>query len=121
MPPKLPGILRPLEEKLGLPPLRELTEVFSSDNGKRMDAILSKLIKLSSNQGAFSQATELLKVVQDLGRTGDLERLDSILKSLPKGKSGQAMLTEVKNLINDLDKKLDKVSNLAQSILSREE
>ena len=116
-----PPLLKELERRLGLPSLVDVTSLLSGDSGKRIDSILTKLEKLSSNQDALKEAVTLLQLVKELGQTGDLAHLDSILKNIPKGKTGQNMLIEVRHLISEISDKLDKVSNLATTILKSEE
>lgn len=117
----MPPTLKDLERKFGLPPITEVTTLLSGDNGKKINSILAKLDRLAQNKEALREAISLLELVQEMGRTGDLERLDSILSNLPKGKSGQAMLTQVRKLISELSEKLDKLSNLATTLMERED
>lgn len=112
-------VLARLEKQFGLPPLKEITTILSGDNGRQINSILSKLEKISHDQSAIVEAIALLRVVQELGRTGDLERLDSILKNIPHGKEGQELISEVRKLLTDLSEKLDKLSSLATTLLSK--
>jgi hypothetical protein len=113
--------LRKFEEKVGLPPLREITSILSGENGKRIDGILSKLLKLSENTEVLREANRLMQTIQEMGRSGDLQTLNSILISLPRGKTGQDILIELNRLIEQLSSKIDKLSELAKKILSKED
>jgi len=120
MPPKLKDFLKDFEDKVGLPSLTSLVSLVSGESGRRVESVITKLERLSRNHDTIKEATELLRIVQALGATGDLERLDSILRNLPKGKRGQAMLADVKELISTLDSKLEKLTSLASTILSKD-
>lgn len=112
-------MLPKLEGRFGLPPLTAITSLLSGENGKRLDGILTKLEKLSRNKDSMTEAVKLLQTVQELGKSGDLERLASILNNLPKGKSGQAMLSEVNRLLEKLGSRVDKMAALAETILAK--
>lgn len=116
-----PPKLREFEERFGLPKLTDVTTFLSGDNGKRINSIITKLDRLSQNREALVEAIRLLELVREMGSSGDLERLDSILEALPKGKSGQSMLVEVRKLVSELSEKLDKLSNLATTLLGKED
>ena len=115
------SFLQRVEEKFGLPKLAEVTNLLTGEGGKRLDTILTKLERLSSNQGAIKDAIELLKVVEQLNQSGGLDKLDSVLSKLPRGKNQQAIIAELQKLLSGLDSKIDRISNLAKMILEREE
>ncbi|MHA1812894.1 MAG: hypothetical protein ACTSYX_05595, partial [Candidatus Thorarchaeota archaeon] len=60
----------------------------------------------------------LLELVRDLGQSGDLERLEAVLKAIPKGKNGQILVKEVRQLIDTLGNKIDKIADLVEAITS---
>ena len=105
---------------MGLPPIKELAQLLSSENGKRIDRILTRLDNLSKDQSSVTEVTRLLELVCELDRTGALARLDSILSHIPKGKGGQALIIEVRHLVVELGDKIDKISDLASAILKEE-
>jgi hypothetical protein len=115
------GALRALEEKMGLPPIREISKILSGEGGKRIDNILTRLERLSSNPEVLDQVRSLMETIHEMGQTGELEKLDSIIKSLPRGKSGETMIAQLKQIIEGLDGKLEKLSNLAREIMTRED
>lgn len=114
-------VLQRLEEKMGLPPLREISSILSGDGGKRIETILTKLERLSDNQEVLIQATKLMEMIHAMGKLGELDKLDSILKSLPKGKSGATIVSQVAEILKGLDTKIEKLSTLATNIMSRED
>lgn len=113
------GGLRALEEKIGLPPLREVTKILSGDSSKRIEALLGKLEKLGENRGVLVEAIKLMEMVHAMAQSGELDKLESILKSLPKGKSGENMVAQVKQILDGLEGKIEKLTKLAQDILSK--
>lgn len=114
-------VLGRLEDKLGLPPIREITKILSGDSGKRIEAIIGKLEKLGNNQETLLAATKLMEMIHAMGQLGELDKLDSILKGLPKGKAGATLVAQLTELLNGLDSKLDKLNSLATKIMSSED
>lgn len=114
-------VLGRFEEKLGLPPLREISNILSGDGGKRIETILGKLEKLGSNQEVLIQATKLMEMIHTMGQLGELDKLDSILKSLPKGKTGANIVSQVAEILKGLDSKIEKLNTLATKIMTRED
>jgi hypothetical protein len=114
-------VLSKFQEKLGLPDFHEVNEMLTGESGKRIDNILSRLEKLSSNAESLKSAIDLLKIVRDLNGNGGLEKLDSILTKLPRGKNQAATIAELSKLLAGLEAKLDKVADLAKMILNEED
>ncbi len=114
-------VLPRLEKKLGIPPLQDITKILSGEGGKRIESILLKLDKLSDDQEVLVGIRQLLEAIHEMDQTGELDKLDSILKSLPKGKSGATMIAQVKEILDGLDKKIEKLTQLANDIMSRED
>ena len=115
------SFLQKVEEKFGLPKITEVTNLLTGEGGKRIDAILTRLEKLSKNNESLKDAIELLKVVEQLNHSGGLDKLDSVLSKLPKGKNQQTIIVELQKLLSGLDSKLEKISKLAKMILEKEE
>lgn len=111
-------VLERLEKKVGLPPLRDISKILSGEGGKRIDTILARLERLSNNQEALVEARKLMEVIHAMGMTGDLERLDSILKNMPHGRAGATLISSLKDMLADLIPKLEKFSALAERIMS---
>ena len=114
-------VLGRMEEKLGLPPLREVSKLLSGEGGKRVEAILKKMEKLVDNHEVLIEAAKLMEIIHEMGKTGELDKLDSVLKSLPKGKSGVTIMSQVKEILISLDGKIEKLSRLASNIMSTED
>ena len=96
-----------LFDKLGLPPLHEVNELLSGESGKRLGQLLTRLEKLSKNDSQLKDAVELLRLVKQLDDSGALGRLLELLREigpLAKGKSGQALLSQLSGLQGMLDK-----------------
>lgn len=115
------GALNKLEEKIGLPPLRDLSKILSGEGGKRIDSILGRLERLSSNPEVLTEVRGLMETIHEMGQSGELEKLDSIIRSLPRGKSGETMIAQLKQILDGLDSKLEKLTNLAKDIMTRED
>ena len=114
-------VLPRLEKKLGIPPLQDITKILSGEGGKRIESILLKLDKLSDEQEVLVEVRKLLETIHEMAQSGELDKLDSILKSLPKGKSGATVIAQVKDIIDGLDKKIEKLTQLANNIMARED
>jgi len=114
-------VLGRLEEKLGLPSLREVSKILSGEGGKRIEAILGKLEKLTDNHEVLIEATKLMEVIHEMGKAGELDKLESVLKSLPRGKSGVTIIVQLREILTGLDSKIEKLSSLASRIMSRED
>lgn len=112
---------RELEKKMGLPPLTEMLGLVSGENGKRMNIMLGRLEKLAGNMDSLREAIQLLRLVQELGREGYLKQLDSILEHIPKGKGGEVMISELRQIIVIFSEKIDKLSKVASQLLSKDE
>lgn len=114
-------VLEKIEKSIGLPSLRSVADILSGENGKRIEAILSKLEKVSGNQEMLANMTKLMELIHAMGISGDLDKLDSILKSLPKGKAGESMVAQLGEIIKGLDTKIDRLSKLAKEIMGQED
>lgn len=114
-------VLQKFQEKFGLPDLKDVNEILTGEGGKRIDNILGRLENLSSNTEALKGAVDLLKLVKELNDNGGLEKLDSILNKLPKGKNQAATIAELGKLLSGLEGKLEKVANMAQMLLNAED
>jgi len=101
-----------LEQRLGLPPLREVSDIFTESKLKQLNTLLTKLEKLSRDLQMVKELKELLKIVMDLDNKGTLTRLNLLLEELgplTKGKTA-AKLVE----------KLDKLEKLISALLKEE-
>ena len=109
-------MLNELEKKFGLPPLRQAMDLAAGPTGKRLDRILDRLVKLNQD-GTLPQAIRLLELLRDLDKEGALARLEGVLKSLPKGKQGEVLVTQLTTLVKELVPRLDRLSRLADVLL----
>lgn len=105
--------LKTLEEKLGLPNLKDVTNLAIGPAGKRIDTVLARLEVLSKDTRTLKDAIDLLKLVQELDKAGTLERLIELLKGLKpltQGRTAQALV-----------EKLDKMEKLLAILLKEED
>lgn len=116
------GLKRLVDETFGPPKegIKVLRELTSGETGKQLDKLLARVEKLSKDTSNLPQILELLKVVERLGQEGYLKELNDILKYLPKGQSGHAMVTELRKAIEELGPRLDKLSALATALMKKE-
>jgi hypothetical protein len=112
-------VLGRLEQKMGLPSLRDVMKLLSGEGGKRVESILNKLDKLSDDKEVLVEATRLMEVIHEMGKNGELDKLDSVLRSLPKGKAGASLIMQVRELLTGLDSKIERLSDLASTIMSK--
>jgi len=95
------GILAELEKRLGLPPLKQVTDMADGKTGERIERILGRLERLSKNSQGLGQALELLRLVKQLDDQGALQRLDDLLKDLQPlttSKGAMALLERLEKL-----------------------
>lgn len=109
-------IKKRLDQEFGSP--REVMALLSGDTGKRLEKILSLMMKLSNN--GSGDTVELLKLVKDLAHDGTLEKLEKILMLLPKGKDGRMMVMEIRRLATEMGPKLDKLTAIAGALLGED-
>ena len=92
------------EKKLGLPSLKAMTSIAIGPTGKRLSSILQRIEKLSGDAQSLGQVLELLKLIQEMDKAGTLERLETVLKALPKGKQAETLAKTLESLGPRLDK-----------------
>lgn len=83
------------EERLGLPPLKDMAALLSGPTGKRLESIVNKLNSLHKDTSSIKEMVTLLKLVKELDDNGTIERLTELLKEikpLSKSKLGAALL-----------------------------
>lgn len=110
-------MLKSLEEKLGLPPLKQSLDLVTGPTGKRLEKLLDRLEALSRDGSTLPQVIRLLEIIKDLDSRGTLARLDDVLKGLPKGKQGEALVAQLATLLKELGPRLDKLTHLADALL----
>jgi uncharacterized phage infection (PIP) family protein YhgE len=113
-------VFKRFEDKLGLPPLQEVTSLLSGPTGKRVDSLITRLEKLSQDKTAITEVLELLKLIQQMDNAGTLDKLNELLKNIPKGKGGQALVSELRQAITQLAPRLDKLSALASALMKED-
>lgn len=99
-------MLKRLEKSLGIPPIEDIKELLQGETGARIMAILSRLEKLSKESSMIPQVVRLLELVQELDKSGALERLNQVLSQLPKGKQGTAMISGIRELLDRVEPQL---------------
>lgn len=114
-------VFRRFEDKLGLPPLQEVTSILTGPTGKQLDHLLARVERLSKDSSSLPQILELFKVIERLGQAGYLKELDDVLKHIPKGKEGQTLVVELRKAIDAIVPRLDQLANLAKVLMEKEE
>jgi hypothetical protein len=56
-----------------------------------------------------------------MDNAGTLEKLNELLKLLPKGKTGETLVVELRKAIAELVPRLDRLANLAQVLTEKED
>ena len=95
------SLITELEKRLGLPPLKQVTDMAEGKTGARIDRILGRLERLGKDSQGLGQALELLRLVKQLDDQGALQRLDELLKNLQPlttSKGALALLERVEKL-----------------------
>lgn len=110
-------VFKQFEERMGLPSLKEVTSLLSGPTGKRIDNLITRLEKLSQDKSTIVQVIELLNLIQQMDNAGTLDKLNELLRNLPRGKSGQALVLELRKAIAELGPRLDKLSDLASTLM----
>ena len=119
---RLGDLKKTLDESFGSPRegIRLLSEFTSGESGKKLDRLLSKIENISKDSSNIPQVIELLKLIQQMNQTGALDKLIKLLGSIPKGKSGEAMVTELRKVITEIVPRLDKLSALASALMKED-
>jgi len=101
-----------IERKLGLPRLREVSDMLTEDKLKQLNSLLTRLEKFSKNLTMLAEFKEILKLLNELEDKGVITRLNLLLEELgPIVKSKTA---------TKLVSKLDKIEKLVQTLLTEE-
>jgi len=100
------GLKQLLDSTFGPPQegVKVLKELTTGETSRRLDKLLLRVERLSKDSSAIPQVIELLKLIQEMNRTGVLDKLITLLQSIPK-----------------ISPRLDKLSNLAKVLLEKEE
>ena len=101
--------LKNLEQKLGLPPLEKVLDLASGEQGKKINALLGRLERLSKDKESLELAVSLFNMVERTNSSGSLDKLIELtreLNQLTKGKQAQRLL-----------QRLEKLDQLADSLL----
>lgn len=94
-------MLKRIERTLGLPPLKQVTDMAEGKTGVRVERILGRLERLGKDSQGLGQALELLRLVKQLDDQGALQRLDDLLKDLQPlttSKGAMALLERLEKL-----------------------
>ena len=94
-------MLKRIEQTLGLPPLKQVTDMAEGKTGVRVERILGRLERLGKDSQGLGQALELLRLVKQLDDQGALQRLDALLKDLQPlttSKGAMALLERLEKL-----------------------
>jgi len=117
------GLKQLLDSTFGPPQegIRILKELTTGETSRRLDKLLLRIERISRDSSNLSQVIELLKLVEKMSKDGTLDKLNSLLQSIPKGKTGQTLVVELRKAITEIAPRLDKLSNLAKVLLKKEE
>ena len=110
-------VLKKLEDKLGLPPIKEIAQIASGPGGKQVNSILGHLEKITANPEVIREARDLLILVQQMDDKGTLGRLLEVLTMLPKGKQGSDMMAGLKELLSEILPRLDKLQAVVEALM----
>lgn len=118
----MPGLKELLDKTFGPPAegIKTLREFTSGETGKQFERLLARVERISKDTSALPQVLELFKLIERLGQQGYLKELDDILKHIPKGKSGEALVVELRKAVEAIVPRLDKISNLARVLMEKE-
>ena len=113
------GIKKMFDSTFGPPGegLKTVREIVGGETGKQLNLLLARVERLSKDTSALPQVLELFKLIERCGQAGYLKELDSVLAHIPKGKSGQALITELRKAINEIVPRIDKLANLAKVLM----
>lgn len=101
-----------IERRLGLPRLREVSDMLTEDKLKQLNLLLTRIEKFSKNLTMLAEFKEILKLISELEDKGVITRLNLLLEELgPIVKSKTAS-----KLVN----KLDKMEKLMQELMKEE-
>lgn len=101
-----------IERRLGLPPLREVSDMLTEDKIKQLSSLLTKLEKLSKDMKTIREMTALLQLIKELDSRGTIARVNELLGNLAPLTKGQIAA----KLVN----KLDRLEKLI-TVLTKEE
>jgi len=116
------GIKKILDETFGPPQegFKVVREITTGETSRRLDRLLLRIERISKDTSNIPQVIELLKLIQEMNQSGALDKLTSLLQAIPKGKTGQTLVTELRKAIAELAPRLDQLSNLAKVLLEKE-
>jgi hypothetical protein len=116
------GLKKMFDETFGTPAegIKTLREFTSGETGKQLNLLLAKVERLSKDSSSLPQVLELFKLIERCGQAGYLKDLNGILKNLPRGKSGQTMVTELRKMVDEVVPRLDHLSALARTLMEKE-
>ena len=114
------GIKKILDETFGTPAegIKTMRELVGGETGKQLNLLLGRVERLSKDTSALPQVLELFKLIERCGQAGYLKDLNGILQNIPKGKTGQALITELRKAINEIVPRIDKLANLAKVLMA---
>lgn len=113
-------IKKAFDDNFGTPTeaLKSFRELVSGESGKRIEDMLTKMENLSKDASNLKNVIDLLKIVQELDKSGGLARLDSIMMNIPKGAESKALAGELDKLASVFGPKVDKLITLAETIMA---
>jgi len=118
----MPGIKEMFDKTFGTPAegLKTLREFASGETGKQFTLLLARVERLSKDSSSLPQVLELFKVIERCGQAGYLKDLNGILQNIPRGKTGQALIAELRKAIDEIAPRIDKLANLAKVLMGKE-
>jgi len=113
------GLKKMFDQTFGTPAegLKTLRELTGGETGKQLNLLLARVERLSKDSSALPQVLELFKLIERCGQAGYLKDLNGVLQNIPKGKSGQTMVAELRKMIDEIIPRIDKFASLAKVLM----
>lgn len=97
------------EEKLGLPPLREVLSSVTVEKLRVLNQLLSRLEKMKVDKETIILVMDLLKIIKSLDEAGTLEKLNVALKEISDLSKRKEIIKFLQGL-EKLEKTLEKLA-----------
>ncbi len=116
------GLKKFFDETFGTPAegIKTLRELTGGETGKQLNLLLARVERLSKDSSSLPQVLELFKLIERCGQAGYLKDLNGILQNIPRGKTGQALIAELRKAIDEIVPRIDKLANLAKVLMEKD-
>jgi len=82
-------MLNRIEQKFGLPPLKEFSDLLTEDKVKQLGLLLARAERLAKDKESIQQVIQLLKLLKELDEKGTITRVSKLLEDLSPLTKGQ--------------------------------